>query len=88
MRLPELACRVAGTEAAISALTKISNIGELGEIANPVAGWEEDLHSTHPPLRDRVAMARALVLPPPTTPTDERHARVLLACLMQAAGSA
>jgi Zn-dependent protease with chaperone function len=84
----ELACRVAGIETMVSALTKISTIGEHSEIANPVAGWEEDLHSTHPPLRDRVAMARALDLPPPPTPADDRPASVLLQPLLRPAESA
>jgi Zn-dependent protease with chaperone function len=75
LRCDELACRVAGVEATISALTKISQLGEF-------AGWEEDPHSTHPPLRDRVAMARSLTLPPPPIPSDSRPARVLLQSLV------
>jgi Zn-dependent protease with chaperone function len=85
LRCDEVACRIAGTEAVVSALTKISNIGGDSEIANPVAGWEEDLHSTHPPLRDRVAMARALNLPTPAREPDARPATVLLESLVATA---
>ena len=81
LRCDELACRVAGVEPTVSALTRISNMGGAFEIANPVAGWEEDLHSTHPPLRDRVAMARALDLPARTAAPDARPAHVLLQSL-------
>jgi Zn-dependent protease with chaperone function len=84
LRCDELACRVAGVETTVAALTKISNLGSFSEIANPVAGWEEDLHSTHPPLRDRVAMACALELPPPRFPKDDRPAAVLLQSLVPA----
>ena len=45
---------------------------------NPIAGWEDDPRSTHPPLRDRVASARALNLPPPNAPADDRPAMTLL----------
>ena len=84
LRCDELACRVAGVEVTISALTKISNVGGASEIANPVDGWEEDLHSTHPPLRDRVAMARALKdLIPPERPADNRPVRVLIEPLLR-----
>jgi Zn-dependent protease with chaperone function len=78
LRCDELACHVAGVETTIAALTKISN-----EIVSPMAGWEEDFHSTHPPLRDRVAMARALELPAPASPSDERPATVLLQNLLR-----
>ena len=82
LRCDEVACRIAGTETTVAALTKISNVGGQSEIANPVAGWEEDLHSTHPPLRDRVAMARALRVPPPPREADNRPATVLLESLV------
>ena len=88
LRCDELACRIAGIETTVSALTKISNVGGSSEIANPVAGWEEDLHSTHPPLRDRVAMARALDLPEAAAPSDDRPALVLLERLLQPVASA
>jgi Zn-dependent protease with chaperone function len=83
LRCDELACQVAGAETAISAPTKISNVGQFSEIANPVPGWQEDLHSTHPPLRDRVASARALGLPNLLAPADDRPAKVLLQSLLQ-----
>jgi Zn-dependent protease with chaperone function len=78
LRCDELACRIVGVDTTISALTKISSLDGSSEIANPVAGWEEDLHSTHPPLRDRIAMARGLNLSTPSAPPDDRPATVLL----------
>jgi Zn-dependent protease with chaperone function len=56
---------------------------QFSEIANPVPGWQEDLHSTHPPLLDRVASARALGLPNLLAPADDRPAKVLLQSLLQ-----
>jgi Zn-dependent protease with chaperone function len=82
LRCDELACSVTGIETTISALTKISKLGDLPEIASPVAGWGEDLHSTHPPLRDRVAMARSLKLREPAPPGDNRPASILLQSLL------
>ncbi len=67
---------------------RATRMGGSSEIANPVAGWEEDLHSTHPPLRDRVAMARALDLPEAAAPSDDRPALVLLERLLQPVASA
>jgi Zn-dependent protease with chaperone function len=58
LRADELACRLAGTQATISGLTKLHG-GVGGEIADPVPGWEQDLHKTHPPLRDRLALTRS-----------------------------
>jgi Zn-dependent protease with chaperone function len=78
LRCDELACRITGVDTTIRALTKISRLGDIAEIASPVADWEEDLHSTHPPLRDRIAMARALDLPAPAAPGDDRPASVLI----------
>jgi Zn-dependent protease with chaperone function len=72
----ELACRVAGPEALISALAKF-NRGPHGEIASPVAGWEPNLHETHPPLHARMALA-ANYPPVPTGSQDDRPASVLL----------
>ncbi len=80
LRCDELACHVAGTEATISALTRTLSLSAASlEIANPVPGWQDDdLANTHPSLRDRVAMARALNLAPRVSPADTRPAHVLL----------
>jgi Zn-dependent protease with chaperone function len=81
LRADELACRATGIETTISALTKISKHNPWGDIANPVAGWEQDLHETHPPLRDRIALARSLQVQA-VLPADDRPARVLLETLL------
>jgi Zn-dependent protease with chaperone function len=82
LRCDELACRITGVDTTIRALTKISRLGDIAEIASPVADWEEDLQSTHPPLRDRIAMARALDLRAPAASGDVRPASVLLQDLL------
>jgi Zn-dependent protease with chaperone function len=81
LRADEMACRVAGVEPAVSALTKISRNNPYGEIADPMPGWEQDLTETHPPLRDRIALARTLNLPG-VLPPDDRPAKVLLESLL------
>jgi hypothetical protein len=77
-RAPEL---LSGAEATISALIQISRNNPHGDIEDPVAGWENDLHETHPPLRDRIALARSLNVEP-ALPPDGRPARVLLETLI------
>jgi Zn-dependent protease with chaperone function len=72
LRADELACRVAGIDATVSGLTRISD-----ELAHPVAGWEPDPFDTHPPLRDRVANARRVKDAPNVDP-DNRPARTLV----------
>lgn len=59
------------------------NIGKRpwAEIPDSMPGWEQDLHETHPPLRDRIALARRLQLPA-ALPADNRPARVLLESLL------
>jgi Zn-dependent protease with chaperone function len=74
LRADELACLVSGVDTAIAALTKVTSADEIGD---PVAGWEQNTHETHPPLRDRIALARSLDLPG-VLPADDRPARVLL----------
>jgi Zn-dependent protease with chaperone function len=81
LRADELACHVAGVETTISALTKISTNSMWGEIADPAPGWEQDLHETHPPLRDRIGLARSLQVTA-ALPADDRPARVLLETLL------
>jgi Zn-dependent protease with chaperone function len=85
IRADELSVRVAGVEAATSALTKISGASAWGDIADPLPGWEQDLHETHPPLPDRIALVRALQLPS-ALPPDERPASVLLESLRKPGG--
>jgi len=87
LRADEMACWVAGADAAIAALTKISTHGPWGEIVDPVPGWEQNLHETHPPLKERIALARGLNSTP-ALPADDRPARVLLETLLATANTA
>ena len=82
---PRTRLRAAATGITMSALTKIHG-GVDGEIANPIAGWEQDLHETHPPLRDRLALARSFAHGE-APPADDRPASVLLRANVEAAAA-
>lgn len=43
LRSDEMACYVAGVDATIAGLTKITTKNPYGEIADPMPGWEQDL---------------------------------------------
>lgn len=86
LRADELGVRVAGVEATISALTKINKASPFGDLDDAPSDSDEELYRTHPPLRDRVALARTLNLEA-ELPADERPARVLLESLLTAQGA-
>jgi Zn-dependent protease with chaperone function len=81
LRADDLGVRVSGAEAFASALRKLAGASSWNEIYEPVPGWEQDLHETHPPLHHRIKLARqsdvVSVLPP-----EERSARILLQTLL------
>ena len=86
LRADEMAYRVVGARATISALVKLHMADQDIDIANPDEDSAARLFSTHPPLRDRVALASRLS-GSPALPPDTRPSRALIEALLCRAAS-
>jgi Zn-dependent protease with chaperone function len=87
LRADELAWRAVGADAMIFALVKLHiAAGEIVDMADPEGEAETRLFSTHPPLRDRVQLARRSNTAP-ALPSDPRPARVLIEPLLASSGN-
>jgi Zn-dependent protease with chaperone function len=83
LRADELACGAVGADATISALAKLQVTVDDAGIFDPDAEHNARLFGTHPPLRDRVALARQFGKAPVIAP-DRRPASVLAEPLLGA----